>query len=140
MSVLEDYSKGDLETALIVAWLVRDKVVDSIRWFDDEALSHGICWHWEKLVKYESYKVVCICVRDDLYRQWPEFSGSTFYPIPMPESYEDDYWAHVGDREDPICQAEWIFDHMENMWDGEYGSLRMDCLDWIIHTLEEAVL
>lgn len=148
MSVLNHYNEEDLETALIVAWVVRDNIKLAILQGDEGTLKYGICSEWEDLLDGWERKVTIICIRDDLYHSWPQFSGSSWYPIPMPDLDEDDYANYAedyisdndGDDFDMMSRAQWIYEQVGNMWDGEYGALRMDCLDWMIETLEAAVL
>ena len=54
---------------------------------------------------------------------WPKFSGSIRYPVPSPNGRppsEEYYWAQGG-----------------TMWEGEYGKLRLELLDFLIEELEK---
>jgi hypothetical protein len=142
MSVLNCYEKEELESALIIAWYVRRNIQLAIRYHDTETLKYGICSEWDDLSRDSVVELTEI--RTDLYRAWPEYSGVSWYPIPMPACWEYDYAEYVMEQESegerPSAASEWMYDNTENMWDGDYGGLRMDCLDYLIHQLEEAVL
>ena len=148
MSVLKHYKRETIETALIVARAVRDNIKLAIFQGDHETLRHGICSEWDDVSEGYNEERMLNRIRDGLYSEWPKFSGSSWYPIPMPELDEDDYanYAedyisdHNGDDTDMMPRPYWIYEQVGNMWDGEYGALRMDCLDWMIATLEAAVL
>jgi len=143
MSVLKHYKRETLETALIVARAVRANIKLAIFQGDHETLRHGICSEWDDVSEGYNKESMLGRIRDGLYSEWPKFSGSSWYPIPMPELDEDDYQVYVASVEeydDAMPPAHWIYEQVGNMWDGEYGALRMDCLDWMIATLEAAVL
>lgn len=57
---------------------------------------------------------------DDLVRSWPKFSGNTSFPVPPVnpgETAETEFWNAF---------------NRETMWQGEYGALRMELLDYLI--------
>ena len=143
MSVLNHYNKETLETALIVAWVVRDNIKLAILQGDHKTLSYGICSEWDDVSDGYNEESMLGRIRDWLYSEWPQFSGSSWYPIPMPELDKDgykEYAASVDEYDDLMTPAHWMYEQVGNMWDGEYGAMRMDCLDWMIATLEAAVL
>ena len=56
-------------------------------------------------------------------RKWPKYSGNSTYPVPCPKG---------GDP-----QLAWS-SHYPNLWQGEYGDLRRELLDFLINELEQA--
>ena len=58
----------------------------------------------------------------DLFRRWPQFSGSTDFPVPHPT--------------EPACIA---YNSTQNMWDRrtKYGRARWDLLEFCISELEK---
>lgn len=90
--------------------------------------------------------------RDWLYRAWPEFSGSSGYPVPAPEEDREkvaallEYRLTEVDWDIPKEAAEAFFDAVDiyGLYDGnfydtdtEYGRSRIRLLDYIIATLQE---
>lgn len=135
-NLADEYTVGMLETALIIAYYTRDAILHAMDVGDTDTLRYGICNAWDE-AENRLLTGPFDCVRNLLYREWPDYSDNSWYPIPMPESerwrydiYEDD---GGGD-----CEAEWMYDNTENMWEGEYGALRMECLEYVIRRLEEA--
>lgn len=57
--------------------------------------------------------------------KWSKFSGNRVFPVPSPPRYELD-------------EADAYF-AAENMWEGEYGALRIELLDHCIAYFEERV-
>lgn len=55
----------------------------------------------------------------DVAQQWPKHSGVWSYPVPSPSGS-----PQAGYRELP-------------KWDGEYGALRMELVNWCIEQLEQ---
>lgn len=57
-----------------------------------------------------------------LFKAWPKFSGNWLYPVPHPTEPFDAAGAYYA---------------AENKWEGEYGALRMELLDFCITELED---
>lgn len=82
----------------------------------------------------ESYHAICAAVDKleldtfvpaadqlkPLFKRWPKYSGFEIYPVPSPDSartsFEMFYYAQDKDA----------------LWEGEYGALRMELLDFLI--------
>lgn len=76
---------------------------------------YGSTHYWGDLLKH-------------LFRRWSKFSGNPYYPVPHLEQLDPE------DAFDNVLYGN------TNFWVGEYGSLRIELLDFIIDTLtkEEA--
>lgn len=76
----------------------------------------GICG----MLKLFNVDVYCSLDFDNLCRNWPKFSGNLNYPVPPAnpgETAETEFWNAF---------------NLETMWQGEYGALRMELLDYLI--------
>jgi hypothetical protein len=60
---------------------------------------------------------------DEIFVQWPEYSGDIKYPVPHPEHSPMDAFVFV-----------------RYIWIEEYGATRKRLLDFIISTLQEATI
>lgn len=69
------------------------------------------------------------CLINELSKKWPKFSGIPSYPVPVPDSLKPHYA-----REGIPCEA--IYDSQLNKWEGEYGELRRELLQFLIEELE----
>lgn len=61
-----------------------------------------------------------------LAKNWPKWSGDGTYPVPAPTCHQE--------KPDSHC---WAYCHLPK-WQGEYGQLRMELLDFLIEELENA--
>ena len=59
-----------------------------------------------------------------LFTLWPKFSGDESFPVPSPDPERNPFGVYV--------DASFKGDY----WTGEYGALRMELLEWLIHNLE----
>lgn len=62
-------------------------------------------------------------VLEEAFRAWPKFSGNADYPVPSPEHGLSNEGAYL----------------FLNLWDGEYGKLRLELLDFCIEYAERRV-
>lgn len=93
--------------------------------------SEGICGNiYSKVynnenVNYGKLSVILI----HYFEKWPEFSGNVSYPVPDPNS----------STENREYEANLIFDKSsdDELWEGEYGKLRLELLDFIIAEMEK---
>ncbi len=60
---------------------------------------------------------------------WPKYSGNYWYPVPCPE---EEMYVGVDAR----SNASRYYNYCHNMWEGEYGKLRMQMLEFCINELE----
>lgn len=60
----------------------------------------------------------------DLSQKWPKFSGFPAYPVPVPEG------------SNPLYTCMEMYDSVLNKWEGEYGELRRELLQFLIEELE----
>ena len=86
----------------------------------------GIC---DNLTRHLSLtdEDACMDLLDTLFKQWPEFSGSEFYPVPHPTMRPNAAFTEA--------------DIQQNMWDSDqpYGAARIRLLDWLITRLEAEI-
>lgn len=61
----------------------------------------------------------------DLFVSWPKFSGDIIYPIKAP-GYQ-------------TGEASYLSEENHNKWEGEYGNLRKELLDFLINSLKNEV-
>lgn len=89
----------------------------------DLCMRSGICTHATRDLGYVSRCDVEGLVRARA-RSWPKFSGDNNYPVPGTPwcSARDMYYVSFGNA--------------ELMWDGDYGALREELLNWLIDTLQ----
>lgn len=65
-------------------------------------------------------------------QKWPKWSGDIHYPVPVPANMglpELKAGVHT-----PID----AYQYFPNLWEGAYGALRMELLDFLIEELENA--
>lgn len=79
----------------------------------------GICGNVNKNIQTHSIRYGDYLT--SLFMSWPKFSGVSAYPVPHPD-YES---------------ANCAYNATEMMWEGEYGALRMELLDFCITELED---
>ncbi len=109
--------KQERELILKALWAIkRDGPIDT-----SEALCYNVCRLLERWSPYpddidENYHLV------DAFRRWPEWNGSTAFPV---GNGGDDYWQ----RNRPMG-ARRVF------WTGEYGSQRIRLLNFLIRYFE----
>ena len=60
----------------------------------------------------------------ELFALWPKYSGGAIFPVPSPDSERNHFGIYV------------YASRKGTLWTGEYGALRMELLEWLIHTLE----
>lgn len=59
-----------------------------------------------------------------LFAKWPKFSGIVQYPVPSPKA-------------DQACNEKYMIAREKDaFWNGKYGRLRMELLEWMISYLE----
>lgn len=77
----------------------------------------GLCWNVDDyFYKRYSGPSPCLTTMTEIWQNWPKFSGDIKFPVP----YGDlTYFRHA------------------NKWDGEYGDLRRELLDFLIAQLEQ---
>lgn len=63
-------------------------------------------------------------ILEGIFQQWPKYSGCWNYPVPSVVSY----WSPRD-----------MFGETFDMWEGEYGKLRMELLDFSIDSLKLAL-
>lgn len=72
--------------------------------------------------------------------RWPKYSGNPTYPVPAPDDHQlqPDSHCTLGDwaAMSSVARAYIIFYDVLNGWEGEYGNLRMELLDFLISELE----
>lgn len=71
----------------------------------------GICWNVSEVLERNCAKAVCV-----LAKSWPLYSGEQEFPVPSPTGRDPSaaYYERTG------------------MWEGPYGDLRMQLLDFLI--------
>ena len=101
-----------------------------------EALKHvknqpqkdgGICANVEGYL-YDKYQDDSFNVAETigkLSQKWPKWSGSLTYPVPIPENLVTS----------TVRTSYWAFCFLPK-WEGEYGALRLELLDFLIEELE----
>lgn len=137
---LSQYDSDTLAAALRIALGIRAAVDEG----DEE---QAICGLWDDLEHEEvnghglSWRDLT-AIRDGLYLSWPKYSGCSTYPVPAsPELIAQwgEYDGEVGSDETfEEVTAKFAYDESENMWQGEYGKLRRELLDYIIDSLAAA--
>ena len=68
-----------------------------------------------------------------LFRRWPQFSGSAYFPVPHPTKNPEDAYIAYGSTQN-------MWDRRaQNMWDRrtKYGRARWDLLEFCISELEK---
>lgn len=70
---------------------------------------------------------------------WPNYSGKTCYPVPMPEHFTPDWDVYSG--EDPAYAAFHACDDEEyNMYADDYGQLRLQLAEFWTGKLKEKLI
>lgn len=95
----------------------------------------GICWSIDTLARQskhndENQGQIAARLRDEfqeMVRLWPKFSGDITYPIVRSDLVEN---LDGGKESYEIAQSK------GTMWEGEYGELRLELLDFCIEQLE----
>lgn len=131
------FTKAHLTSALRTARAVKREVESTGLRYE----SAGICTRWDTYMRLEGFDSHPCPVLKTLFREWPDYSGCSTYPIPMPNSSMAAYLQY---REDCIPgyvynPMEWMYNNTIRKWAGEYGRYRMDCLNYIISRLEHVV-
>jgi hypothetical protein len=82
---------------------------------------YGICANvdWNCISGYNSDDVL-VC----LFPLWDKFSGNINYPVPSTD---------IG------YSSECLYNYKDNLWEGEYGALRYELLDFLIEELTKVV-
>lgn len=85
---------------------------------DSPRPTYGICGNVSKNIQthwigYGDYLT-------SLFMSWPKFSGVSSYPVPHPD-----------------CESDCACSATPMLWEGEYGALRMELLDFCITELED---
>lgn len=133
-----EYTTEQLEAALLVALYTRDSIEAAIDTDDMTVLRYGLCAEWEEQLDHlKLFGLGLVDIRNELYQEWPGYSGERWYPIPMPGDMQDAYDEYESDG-GSNCEAEWMYDNTDDMYEGEYGAMRMDCLQYLIERLTEA--
>lgn len=83
----------------------------------------GICEFFAPIC--ESVNINYHDLKAELFASWPFYSGSVTYPVPDPS----DNYNSMG-----------VFTRTKDYWGGDYGKLRMNLLNHIIHQLEVNVV
>lgn len=78
----------------------------------------GICWNIRCLVGYRIDNWI-----DQKVVKWGKFSGDIAWPVPCPKN---------GSPKE-------AFLHIRNLWEGKYGQLRYELLDFLIEELTKEI-
>lgn len=116
---IEQFSKEHLSAILDALVRVKDGEIT----YTDV----GICGNTETLLAMEYGEVIPFNTYELLEVfsiDWPKHSGGHLYPVPSPIEGE-----HPMDA----------YDYTDNLWDGEYGALRYELLDFLIDELTKVV-
>lgn len=62
-----------------------------------------------------------------LFAAWPKFSGSVLFPVP---ATDERFWHFTHSEEHQFMKT-------EDFWEGDYGQLRKELLDFCIQTLQQ---
>lgn len=91
----------------------------------------GICGYVEDRTGFDGFTVGDIL--KPIFRKWPRYSGTSWYPVPHPDYEEGSYIR------DPKYWAEQAFeeDYEYERWTGPYGELRDELLSFCIEQLEK---
>ena len=65
-------------------------------------------------------------------QKWPKWSGDTHYPVPCPTN------MGLPELKAGVHTPMDAYHHFHNVWEGAYGALRMELLDFLIEELENA--
>lgn len=106
---------------------VKDMVLSERKsnWFN---IRHGICANIDnyeriyKRVDRESIRYYMSSYLIVFYKQWPEWSGCTTFPVPSTDS--------------EYTEEEMYMEFRGSMWTGEYGAARLRLLDFLIKTVD----
>lgn len=138
----DDYTSHTIEAALRICRGIKVCVEGG----DTE---HAICYHWDD-IEHDmcaedatlSWKELT-AIRTYLYQQWPMYSGNENYPVPATAEQrlrwlgQADLGLYTGEQQEMDSDAAgFAYDSVRDMWEGEYGALRMDLLNYMIATLE----
>lgn len=133
-----EYTTEQLEGALLVALYVKDSIEAAIDNGDFKVLRYGLCTEWDEQIENLRLRGFgLVDIRNLLYWEWPGYSGEPWYPIPMPGEMQDVYDEYESDGGSD-CEAGWMYDSTDDMYEGEYGELRLNCLQYLIERLTEA--
>lgn len=93
-------------------------------------LEAGICDNLEAMLYYQRGGCIKNLKRALilLYREfsnWPRFSGNIIFPVPCPYDQEENHG--------------YTYERIVNKWEGRYGALRYELLDFLIERLIEAL-
>lgn len=85
----------------------------------------GICW--AIYIQHDHARndefSACMACAHYLMRHWPKYSGNPRYPVPATHPEGRSSYAFHDAAEDGA------------MWEGEYGKLRLELLDWLIQVI-----
>lgn len=88
----------------------------------------GICGLVDKWLASEGHDTkACKALLDYLFEQWPEFSGSTRFPVCTRTPARDDTF------EGHVAAVQYVTNaQIQSLWHGEYGEARRRLLDFLI--------
>lgn len=85
----------------------------------------GICYNLSSVLFEDENCNVLLQMFYEMFVDWPKYSGNVCYPVPHP-----DYPKDPG-------EAGWMFNNADRLWEGPYGELRIELLDFCIEKLEK---
>ena len=65
-------------------------------------------------------------------QKWPKWSGDIHYPVPCPAN------MGLAELKAGVHTPMDAYHHFHNVWEGAYGALRLELLDFLIEELENA--
>lgn len=103
--------------------MTREELINNLRQVSNGDLSCikfinlGLCGNF---LDYCTLEVQDEC--EDLFRYWTKYSNEYMYPVPAPEEYSN-----------PVMS----FEMSANLYEGEYGKLRMELAGFLADELEK---
>lgn len=94
-----------------------------------EGKRYGICMYVEEYLEqhFPEFPFDLLETIGGLAQNWPKWSGDGTYVVPAPS------WCQ--EKQDPHC---WAYCNLP-AWEGEYGELRRELLDFLIEELENEI-
>ena len=123
------FENKDMKASTVLKGLLKVKEMalsdEKSNWFN---IRHGICANIDnyesiyKKVDRKSTRYYMSSYLTVFYKQWPEWSGCTTFPVPSTDS--------------EYTEEEMYMEFRGSMWIREYGAARLRLLDYLIQRVE----
>lgn len=102
-------------------------ICDNVYHVMDDLFGQSDCW---VIPAEDGVEIDVFMWIQETAQKWPKWSGDINYPVPVPTN------MGLAELKAGVHTPMDAYHHFHNVWEGAYGQLRMELLDFLIQELE----